>query len=191
MPISHAGHDHPATPAARAACRKAMAKLINDGSTMHESFATSRADQAKRMGKPAEMTVVPRRRGDGGVVKGHKATSPKASSRNTKKPNTVLRTIGDLPDVPRMLAYGVRLAWANEWEARVGDPFNDTEARIVVTGPVAEIALVWRPSLPDGVWGVFVRNWDSSVTHRIGDVQTAFALAGDAESWTSTGTPIL
>lgn len=177
MAINHAGHDHPATPAARAACRKRMS---NGQSPRDESAERALAGITTT---PAQMTVVPRTRGDGGVVRGAKRAKP--STVNVKRTNTQIKSIGDLADVPRMLAYGVRLAWANEWTVRVGEQFNDTERRIVIDGPVAEIALVWRPSLPDGVWGVFVRK--TSITHRVSDVQTAFAMAANADAWTDGG----
>jgi hypothetical protein len=120
--------------------------------------------------KPAKIVSVQpigARRGPKGPMRG---------ATNIKKPGTVLRTIGDLPDVPRMLAYGARLAWANDWEVKVGEPFNDNEARIVINAPAGEIALVWRPSLPDGVWGVFFRAGYNSVTTRCDSVQEAFEL---------------
>lgn len=175
MAISHADHNHPNTPAARAACRKAMAKgdMILDLAT---------GDR-----KPAQMTVVPRKRGDGGVVKGLQATSPKTAGGNLKKPGTHLRTIGDLADVPRMLAHGVRMAWAADWDVVVGQPFNDTEARITIKGDQADIALVWRPSLPEGVWGIFIRNWNSSVTFKVNSIQEAFDAAADIEAWDEFG----
>jgi hypothetical protein len=112
--------------------------------------------------KSAKLNVVGRKRGDGGVVK---ATA--AAVKNHKKPGTQLRTIGDLPDVPQMLAHGVRMAWEREWTVKVGEQFNDAEARIVIYGPVAEIALVWRPSTPFGIWGIFLRKNGSSVTRRM------------------------
>lgn len=180
MAISHADHDHPNTPAARAACRK---RMNNGQSPRNESAERALAEAVGIINKPAQMTVVPRTKRDGGVVKGMKAAAPK----NTKKTGTLIKDIGDLPDVPRMLAYGVKMAWAVDWEARVGDPFNDNEARVVIQGESAEIALVWRPSLPDGVWGVFVRNWDSSITYRVDSVQEAFTLAADREGWDENG----
>lgn len=152
MAISHADHNHPNTPAARAACRKATAINAEGGLT---------AVQAKVM-KAAGLNVVARKRGDGGVVK---ATA--AAVKNHKKPGTQLRTIGDLPDVPRMLAHGARLAWDRGWTVTVGHQFNDSEARLVIAGPVAEIALVWKPSMPSGVWGVFLRENGSSITKRM------------------------
>lgn len=182
MAISHADHDHPNTPAGRAACRKTAAS-VNAALTMGNPS------------NPPTMTVVPRRRGDGGVVKRMQAVRPSGTSKAaadramrkaekgglaglvpTKKPNTQIKNIGDLADVPRMLAYGVRMAWAKEWSVRVGDKFNDNEARIVIDAPAGEIALVYRPSLPNGVWGVFFRAGYGSVTARVGSVQLAFEL---------------
>lgn len=124
--------------------------------------------------KPAKIHVVPRAKG--GVVK-----STAAAVKNHKKPGTQLRTIGDLPDVPRMLVYGVKMAWALDYPVRVGEKFNDNEARIVVDAPSGEIALVWRPSLPNGVWGVFYRAGYGSVTSRVESVQEAFEMGRLAE----------
>jgi hypothetical protein len=171
MAISHKGHDHESTPAARAWCRKQT-----EDRAVTAAVAKYTGDAGKTMVKPAEMTVVPRRRGDGGVIKGMKGTKPRVSAGDVKKPGTVLRTIGDLPDVPRMLAYGARLAWANDWEVKVGHPFNDTEARITIAAPAGEIALVWRPSLPEGVWGVFFRAGYGPVATRHDSIQEAFEL---------------
>lgn len=196
MAISHADHDHPNTPAGRAACRKANRdQVITDAVARHTTPERRLAEQAGLV-KPAQMTVVPRRRGDGGVVKGMQAVRPSTTSKaaadramrkaekgglaglvpTTKKPNTQIKNIGDLADVPRMLAYGVRMAWAKEWSVRVGDKFNDNEARIVIDAPAGEIALVYRPSLPNGVWGVFFRAGYGSVTTRVESVQLAFEL---------------
>lgn len=179
MAMSHKDHNHPNTPQARAACRKAMAKAGTDSGLVLDLNGGGI--------RPAQMTVVPRKRGDGGVVKGMKATAPKASGKNLKKPGTHLRTIGDLADVPRMLAHGVRTAWTEDWDVVVGEPFNDTEARIVIKGDEADIALVWRPSLPEGVWGVFIRNWNSSVTFKVNSIQEAFEAAKDKGAWDEFG----
>jgi hypothetical protein len=131
-----------------------------------------KGDAAKGGTKPAKLNIVSRKRGDGGVVK---ATA--AAVKAHKKPGTPLRNIGDLPDVPRMLAHAARIAWSKAWVVVVGDRFNDTEARIVVYGPKAEISLIWRVSLPHGVWGISVRPFDSSVAHKVGDVDSAFRMA--------------
>jgi hypothetical protein len=160
MAISHADHDHPNTPAARAKCRREMdnthTPYVNPmrelvTGTTHETMENVEGDR-----KPVKMTVVPRKRGDGGVVKGMQAAKP------TKRSGTRIRTIGDLPDVPRMLAYCAKLAWAEGWEVRVGEPFNDNEAHLVITGPVAEITAIWRVNLPNGIWALHMRKLGSS-----------------------------
>ncbi|MET0416572.1 MAG: hypothetical protein ABW022_11195 [Actinoplanes sp.] len=182
MAISHADHDHPNTPAARAACRKAMA------STGAPVGAVRKLAEQAGIVKPAKLTVVPRRKGDGGVVKGLKATAPEAANKALKRTNTLIKAEHDLADVPRMLAYGVRMAWALDLDVRVGDPFNDAERRIVVQADKGEIAFVWREANPDGLHKIFVRNWDSSITHEIASVQLAFEItAHDSEAWDERG----
>lgn len=143
MAISHKDHNHPNTPAARAACRKAIAGGGGD----------PRVTRIESDGSSARMTVVPRRRGDGGVVKATKAADP----RNVKRPGTHLRNIGDLPDVPAMLAYCARLAWAEGWEVTTGHKFNEDEATILIHGPKAEITAIWRVSQPNGIWALHLR----------------------------------
>jgi hypothetical protein len=110
--------------------------------------------------------------------------SRKSTSVDLKRPGTRLRTIGDLPDVPRMLAHGCRIAWDLGWDVVVGPQFNDDEKRILTNGPVAELALVWKPSTPDGVWGVFVRKHGHPITHRVESIDHAFRLASGDDDWT-------
>lgn len=150
MAVSHKDHNHPNTPAARAACRKTMAINAEGGFTAVQKRIVDGAVKA------AQMTVVPRRRGDGGVVKGLKAAM-------LKRPNTRIKNIGDLADMPQMLAYAVRLAWAHpDLEVVVGDPFNDQEANVVIKGPAAYITCVWRVSQPNGIYAMRIRPVDSS-----------------------------
>jgi hypothetical protein len=167
MPISHADHDHPNTPAARAACRKSMAAT---GATVPR--------------KPAQVTVVPRTRGDGGVVRGLVATTPTAAVRRLKVSGTLIKRVGDLADVPADLATEVRRAWKLDWTVQVGHPFNDDERRIVITGPKAEIALVWDSK---GRTATFVRHHDSSVTSRVGTPDDAFDAADTDDAWDGHG----
>lgn len=189
MAISHADHDHPNTPAARAACRKALAK-----GTTHQTTENVTGDR-----KPAKMTVVPRTRGDGGVVKGMQADLhaktcqvagcsrcfPKPSPpRRLKVSGVKLTRIGDLADVPAVLATEVRRAWNLDWTVQAGHPFNDDERRIVITGPKAEVALVWDSN---GRTGTFVRNHNSSVTHRLDTPDEAFDAADTDDAWDGHG----
>lgn len=166
MAISHADHDHANTPAARSACRKRMAA----GQSPRDDSAERALGNIKMTGTTARKLARQAAKAD--MVK----ISPRVKSGDNKKPGTVLRTIGDLPDVPPMLAYGARLAWANDWKVTVGHPFNDSEARIVIEAPAGEIALVWKHSLPNGIWGVFFRAGYGSVTTRADSVQEAFEL---------------
>lgn len=151
MAISHADHDHPNTPAARAACRKQMSVQPHDASTGTTPVA-----------RPAKMTVVPRTRGDGGVVKGLKNTKPKAATKTLKRENTRIKSVSDLADMPQMLAYAVKLAWAADLAVVAGHPFNDQEAHIVIQGSVAHITCMWRVSQPHGIYDMHVRPVDSS-----------------------------
>lgn len=180
MAISHADHNHPNTPAARAACRKRMA-----------AGQSPRDESAERalagIVKPAQLTVVPRTRGDGGVVKGLKATAPKTSTKALKRTNTHIRADHDLADVPRMLAYGVRLAWAADWDVLVGDRFNVEEARIVIKGDLADISLVWKDSNPEGLNAIWIRHQDSSKQFKVESVQHAIELAQTHEVWDEFG----
>jgi hypothetical protein len=166
MAMSHADHDHPNTPGARAACRRRMI------------LAGSPAEPAAGVVKPAQMTVVPRKRGDGGVVRGLKATEPQASNRRLKVSGWQLKSIGDLADVPATLAAPIREAWKRGWVVQVGDRFNEAERRIVITAPGGEVSLVWSE---DGRTGVFFRPGNSSVTSRKDGWARAFELAEAAE----------
>lgn len=145
MAISHKDHDHPNTPGARAACRK-NAGTVNAGLVLGNPS------------NPPQMTVVPRRRGDGGVVKGMQAHGP-----TLKRENTKIKGIGDLADMPKMLAYAVRLAWAADLEVVAGHPFNDTEANVIIKGPVAHITLMWKVARPHGISAMRIRPVNSSV----------------------------
>lgn len=146
MAISHADHDHPNTPAARAKCRAAMAK---DGAPVKTSAERALAESA-------------------GVVK----RKPKADTKALKRPNSRIKGIGDLTDVPPILAYAVRLAWADEvLTVTAGDPFTHDQKNILITGPAAQINLMWRVSNPHGIAKMRVRPIDSSVC--AGDVDSA------------------
>lgn len=178
MAISHKDHDHPNTPAARAKCRKASGLNVKG-----TNVTVDRLTGDKTVVKSGQMTVVPRRRGDGGVVQGLK---------NSKRPNTHLRADHDLADVPRMLAYGCRLAWAADLDVLVGDRFDDEEARIVIKADKGEISLVWRDKRPDGIWKIWVRNYDSSKQYTVESVQEALEImAFDSKAWDEFGNPTL
>lgn len=189
MAMSHADCDHPRTPAGRAACRRGNPDLPRVG-------LSNELDRLA--GKPRRIVAThhplckqpeghntpgcPVPTGTPAVVTTPAKRRRSAASGQLKRPGTHIRTIGDLPDVPRMLAHGCRIAWQHGWDVVVGHDFNDAEKRIVITGDVAEVALVWRPSLPHGVWGVFVRKHKTSITHRVEEgVEHAMRIAAGSE----------
>lgn len=149
MAISHADHDHPNTPAARAACRKTM------GATGAPVGAVRKLAEDAGIVRPAKITVA-KSPGTKGLREAAEAV------RTRKRENTKIKSIGDLTDVPAMLAYAVRLAWAADLEVVAGHPFNDTEANIVIKGPAAHITCIWRVAQPHGIYAMRVRPVNSS-----------------------------
>lgn len=163
MAISHADHDHPNTPAARAKCRKAMAQVGTDAVA------------------PAKMTVVPRRRGDGGVVKGMIAAQPVVRGTKVKAYDRPIRTAGDLPaDIPANLVRTIEAAWELGWPVVEGMKLNDVETRILIGGELAQVSLVFNAG---GDSGVFVRSLNSSITHRVDSGPMGLAIASGEEEW--------
>lgn len=184
MAISHADHNHPNTPAARAACRK-LRSVMEAGTAFAPAFT-----------QPAKVTVVPRTRGDGGVVKGMKesrafrngqARMQKVDPKNVKRTNTLIKNDSDMADVPRALAHGIREAWARDLDVRVGDRFRHDEARVVIQAELGEIALVWKDSNMHGVNAIFVRNYDSSKTFKVSSIAEAFTVTEDRDLWDEFG----
>lgn len=165
MAISHADHDHPNTPAARAACRKAM------GATGAPVGAVRKLAEQAGIVKPAKMTVVPRKRGDGGVVKGMKDAGPER----------FLRVPSDIPvDCPAPLHFAITRAWENGWDVIEGYKLNDMENRILIAGTIAQVSVVWNAA---GFSAIFIRRLDSSVTHRADSAQAAMGLAAGDDDW--------
>lgn len=213
MAISHADHNHPNTPAARASCRKQMANgdtpLTGNpvpaggvAGTPHRKH--TKASDPCPAAKPAKLTVVPRkamaktgtpveaavlvgksqggpkivvvprRRGDGGVVRGMIAAKP---SRKEKQINNS----GDLPaDIPTNHALTIARAWERGWPVILGERLKDDETRILIGGNLAQVALVWNV---EGRGGVFVRSITSSITRRVDSGPQALALASGEEEW--------
>lgn len=171
MAISHKDHNHPNTPAARAACRKQMAKGegVITPSSRSKATADRLAAKASRSGL-AGIAVVPRRRGDGGVVKGMKAAAGK-----------MIKTPGDLPaNLPPSMVNAISIAWREGCGVVDGYRLNDDESRILIGGTVAQVSLVWDAN---GRSGAFVRKLSSSVTHRCDSPEQAMAYALGDEDW--------
>lgn len=186
MAISHADHDHPNTPAARAACRKQMTN--GDTPLTGNPIPKTLAGIMNQALAPATLTVVPRKRGDGGVVKGLKAAKPDGDQGTVKGTKVKayerpIKTAGDLPaDVPAHFATTISSAWDLGYPVVEGLRLNDGETRILIGGPVAQVALVFNGA--DS--GVFVRSVTSSITHRVDSGPQALALASGDDDWTWT-----
>jgi hypothetical protein len=129
--------------------------------------------------KPTKMTVVPRKRGDGGVVRGMKDAAPK---RVMKTPaGGMIRTPADIPaDCPQALHYAITAAWDKGWEVVEGYKLNEAEDRVLIGGKVAQVSVVWTAT---GRTAIFVRRLNSSVTHRADSAQAAIGLASGDDEW--------
>lgn len=176
MAISHAGHDHPNTTAARTKCRKEMQKA----GVVPTPSAERVLAEAAGIVKPARIVKVEpmgrgsgryRKTGDQGVVK---ATRVKAYDRP-------IRTAGDLPtDIPANLVSTISTAWDLGYAVVEGMRLNDAETRILIAGEVAQVSIVFNAG---GDSGVFVRSFTSSVTHRVDSGPQALALASGDDDW--------
>lgn len=146
MAISHADHDHPATPAARAACRKAMAdgKLVN--------FNIIQTDATKPHTRGVRLVGVAKANG-----RGFRAFA--------------IRNEGDLADgVPHVFSGAIRKAWDMGWDVRSAHPYNDTEKRVEVKSDHGTVTLVYKAG-NERVWGVFWRATSEVITHRITEAE--------------------
>lgn len=121
--------------------------------------------------RPAQMTVVPRKRGDGGVVKGMKAAGPEKR----------IETSAHIPsDLPKDHVLTIARAWERGWTVVEGYQLNDAERRILIGGDLAQVSLVWNA---EGRSGVFVRSTTSSISHRVDSGPAALALASGDQDW--------
>jgi hypothetical protein len=129
--------------------------------------------------KPAQVTVVPRKRGDGGVIRGMKDAAPK---RVIKTPaGGMIRTPADIPaDCPQALHYAITAAWDKGWEVVEGYKLKEDENRILIGGKIAQVSVVWTAA---GRTSIFVRRLNSSITHRADSAQVAIWLASGEDEW--------
>jgi hypothetical protein len=149
--INHANCDHPRTPAGRAACRKAG----GPDATMAAKPKT--VGVVKTDGTAGRMIVAPRGRG-------------RRAAGADMKPRA-LRNEGDLAyGVPHVFSNAIRAAWDAGWDVRTGQPYNDAEKRVEIVSPAGTASFVYRGD-NHGVWGVFWRPADSSVTSCITDAE--------------------
>ncbi len=144
MAISHADHNHPATPAARAACRKAMAT------------GTSLVVCTHGPSCPIHTTC------DGGcppvgqvVIKGtvrlvgvapRKTRAARTNGAPVAARRRFIRDESDMADIPHVFSAAIRHAWHQDgWSVQYGDPYNNTEKRIVIdNGHDDRLVLVYK-----------------------------------------------
>lgn len=157
MSISHAGHNHPATPAARATCRKLMEgsggtptkQRIEAGGQVRKAKAPSAATKAAIVADNATANA-----------------SGKLSKKALKTPGTVLRRVADMGDVPAVMAPLVRLTWErDDWVAMIGKRFDDEQRHVYVGTPHGQITLVWSTTNPNGLHKVWWRPLNTSLTY--------------------------
>lgn len=175
---SHDSCDHPTTPAARAACRKAggpSGGVVRPGLPPRKHRGRHHPECTSPTGHDTLGCPVPP--GTPAIVKPPARRNRSSATVALKRPNERLRTIGDLTDVPPALAVVIRKAWTMDgWETRVGTPYVHDERRVEVTTPHGTLSLVWRSDkLP--LHAVWWRPADTSVQHKIDTVNGALRLA--------------
>lgn len=160
MAIDHSTHDHPATPAGRAACRKTIG--IATEHSIEDPF-TGQATVTVLLG------VEPRRRKStkGGIPAGFVRGQSKLDPVQRAARRFTIKDEGDLAaEVPHMFTTAIRHAWEKGWTVKSGHPYNNTEKRIVITSVHGELALVYRAG-QSGVNGVFWRATGAVNTRRL------------------------
>jgi hypothetical protein len=143
MAMSHAGHNHPATPAGRAACRKAGATEENRVDAVVKSRTKS-----KPAVKKADAEPVPERK-----VKGD--TEQLWRVRLTGIPEG-----SSLLGMPAYVAELIKLAWRQEWRTEVGNVWHaDGRRSVVVKSYRGDLVVRWTR----GGNGITSVEWRSDV----------------------------
>lgn len=78
-----------------------------------------------------------------------------------------IRAEHDMADVPHVFSNVIRFAWTQGWEVWRGDPYNDTERRLVIATTYGTASLVWKSANPNGINGQFWRPVHTSITSRV------------------------
>lgn len=171
MAMDHSNCDHPRTPAGRAACRKARAggaetapKPRTTATPTPDTHAAGCISPGGHKGRCIVKTIV---------------TTPRASTKDLKRPGTKIKGTPDMADVPHAFVVALTSAKGLGWTVRVGEVFNDAERRIEIFGTHGVITLVWSASNPDGLQAFSFRPNNSSVATRTVSVSAAFILAKD------------
>lgn len=147
MAIDHSSHDHPATPAARAACRRILGAVCTcggnaatDGPVLIHSHTCPMKPTG--VGSARLMAVEPRGRA---------------------------RRVGDMPDVPHVFGEIIHRAWTEGWAVTTATPYNADERRVEIVSDAGTAQLVWRSNQPHGVTAVWFRPCNTSIVSRIDD----------------------
>jgi hypothetical protein len=128
MAMSHVGHDHPATPAGRAACRKAMAS----GSTPVVTKKVTTTTKAKPVNKPEADPEKPAKK-----VKGD-------TEQAWRIPLTAIPDGSSLLGMPAYVAEFIKLAWRSEWRVDVGPVWHrDGRRSVRVSTYRGEVIVRW------------------------------------------------
>jgi hypothetical protein len=156
MAMSHAGHMHPATPAGRAACRKAMATTGEPA--RGTPIPRGRIDQVTDTMIGARF---PRKRAGKGPQTAVQATTPRTPTRTRRA------RFGDVPDAFTPL---MGEAYAVGWSVSepLVNPNRDGEYSIKVRSDHGTVYAIWHD---DGAIGLQWRSARTSVVRRIATVQ--------------------
>jgi hypothetical protein len=145
MTINHNGHDHPATPAGRAACRKAMA---------------GGATPAPATGK-MKITVAPKGGRKPVKVKGVQGPDGDMAAESWRVRGTGIPEGSKLLGVPAYIAEAIQHAWAQDWYVRVGQQWDSKRKTVVIVkddrnddAPTRELGVAW---IGTGIHGVMFR----------------------------------
>jgi hypothetical protein len=143
---SHAGHDHPATPAARAACRRAGgAPVVSSRCTC----INGALGQPHAADCPEATVEAPQR----------PAKAVKRSGGTRDHTGRAIRNTGDLGAlaVPHVFGSVIRWAWGQGMEVHTGNTYNDDQRTVVIVSTHGYLTLTWRSARPDGVHAVSYR----------------------------------
>lgn len=166
MAMSHAGHNHPATPAGRAACRKGLGKVIPGNPP---TIVAKDQAQAKRTAKAMDTTITAEDRARGKAAA--KITKQHAAARDNAVPEKKIKgdtqqswrvPLTDIPDGSSLLGWpvyvseAVRLAWRNGWRTEVGRQWKTDGARsVVIKSTRGDLTIHWThggPGITSVVW---------------------------------------
>lgn len=200
MGMSHDACTHPRTPAGRAACRKAggpgvttpptpakVRKVTTEPAPVNDDAAFKARKPRQRSVTPAdEAAYIEARRpeiqavvNDTPAKRGRRAPVTTDDRTTAQRMDSIwggttrrsyIREEHDMADVPHVFSSVIRYAWSKGWNVWRGDPYNDTERRLVIATTYGTASLVWKSANPNGINGQFWRPVHTSITSRISTV---------------------